>query len=82
MREANEEAGVDSQLLRVMFTTVLDRQVWTYTTVVAEATIEFEPVIGDAESVELAWVPLDDVELLPLHPGFAASWVDLRSRLV
>ncbi len=82
MREANEEAGVDPQLLRVMFSTVLDKGVWTYTTVVVEAATEFEPVIGDAESVALAWVPLDDVAGMPLHPGFAASWADLRARLV
>ena len=82
MREANEEAGVDSQLLRVMFCTVLDKVVWTYTTVVAEAITEFEPVIGDAESVALAWVPVDEVDELPLHPGFAASWAALRARLV
>ena len=82
MREANEEAGVDPELLRVMFSTVLDRGVWTYTTVVVEAMAEFEPVIGDAESVAVAWVALDDVAGLPLHPGFEATWVDLRSRLV
>ncbi|MBG6053628.1 8-oxo-dGTP pyrophosphatase MutT (NUDIX family) [Salinibacterium sp. CAN_S4] len=82
MREANEEAGVDPELLRVMFSTVLDRGVWTYTTVVVEAETDFEPVIGDAESVALAWVALDDVARLPLHPGFEASWVDLRPRLV
>ena len=82
MREANEEAGVEPELLRVMFSTVLDRIVWTYTTVVAEAIAEFEPVIGDAESVALAWVALDDVAGLPLHPGFEATWVALRSRLV
>ena len=82
MREANEEAGVDAVLLRVMFSTVLDRGVWTYTTVVAEAVQEFEPVIGDAESVALRWVAIADVDELPLHPGFAASWPELRARLV
>ncbi|WP_309618095.1 NUDIX hydrolase [Salinibacterium sp.] len=82
LREAHEEAGVDSSLLRVMFTTVLDRGVWAYTTVVAEAVEEFEPVIGDAESVALAWVAVADVEGLPLHPGFAASWPQLRARLL
>ena len=81
MREANEEAGVDSALLNVLFSTVLDRGVWTYTTVVAEAVQDFEPVIGDAESLALEWVALADVERMPLHPGFAASWVDLRARL-
>ena len=33
------------------------------------------------ETVEVRWVPLDDVEALPLHSGFAASWSTLRERL-
>lgn len=81
-REANEEAGVPADLLRVISTSVYDREIWTYTTVVAEALEEFTPVIGDAESEALAWVPVDDVEALPLHPGFAASWPSLRQLLV
>ena len=81
-REANEEAGVPAELLRVMSSSVLDREVWTYTTVVAEALEEFVPVIGDAESEALAWVAVADVDALPLHPGFAASWPDLRLLLV
>ena len=81
LREADEEAGVPADVLRVISTSVLDREVWTYTTVVAEAMEEFTPVIGDAESEALAWVPIADVDALPLHPGFAASWPALRSQL-
>ena len=82
LREANEEAGVPADSLRVMFESVLDLGFWTYTTVVVEATEPFVPVIGDAESLEVRWVTIDDVHDLPLHPGFAASWPALRSRLV
>ena len=81
-REANEEAGVPAHLLRVMSTSVYDREVWSYTTVVAEALEEFTPVIGDAESEALAWVAVADVDGLPLHPGVAASWPALRLLLV
>jgi len=81
LREANEEAGVPSELLSVLFTSVLDLGFWSYTTVVASAASHFEPVIGDAESVELRWVPVDDVAGLSLHPGFAAAWPALRARL-
>lgn len=81
LREAHEEAGVPPQLLRVLFSSVFDLGYWSYTTVVAEATEDFEPVIGDAESDALQWVPLDDVDSLELHPGFAASWPTLRDRL-
>jgi 8-oxo-dGTP diphosphatase len=41
----------------------------------------FAPLVADAESVAVRWVPLDDVDALPLHPGFAASWPALRERL-
>ena len=81
LREANEEAGVPAELVTVLFTSVLDLGYWTYTTVAVEASEPFEPVIGDAESVDLRWVALDEVALLPLHPGFATSWPSLRERL-
>jgi len=81
LREAAEEAGVPPELLRVLFTSVLDLGFWSYTTVVAEAVEAFEPVIGDAESQELRWVPVAEVTDLPLHPGFATAWPTLRSRL-
>jgi 8-oxo-dGTP pyrophosphatase MutT (NUDIX family) len=81
LREANEEAGVPRELLTLLFDSVLDLGFWSYTTVVVEATRHFEPVIGDAESLELAWVPLADVDGLPLHPGFATAWPTLRGRL-
>jgi 8-oxo-dGTP diphosphatase len=81
LREANEEAGVPASLVSVLFTSVLDLGYWTYTTVVVEASEVFEPVIGDAESVALRWVAVDEVDSLKLHPGFAASWPSLRDRL-
>ena len=30
------------------------------------------------ESAELRWVPITDVDRLPLHPGFAATWPEVR----
>ena len=50
-------------------------------TVVARVVVPFTPVITDPESLELRWVPVDDVAALPLHPGFAAAWPELRGRL-
>ena len=81
LREAREEAGVPSALVRVSFTSVLDLGFWSYTTVVAVATDRFEAVISDPESIELRWVLPNRVDLLPLHPGFQASWQALRTRL-
>ncbi len=81
MREAAEEATVPRDLLRVIESSVLDLGYWSYTTVVAEALEPFEPVIADAESAELRWVPVDGVDELPLHPGFAVAWPELRKAL-
>ncbi len=79
LRESAEEAGVPAGAVRPRLISVFDAEVWTYSTLVADVVAPFEPVISDPESRELAWVPLDDVESLPLHPGFATSWPLLRS---
>lgn len=81
VREANEEAGVPDELVEVLGEYVRDVGYWSYTTVIARATERFEPVIGDAESAELAWIPLDEVAERALHPGFAAAWPELRRRV-
>ena len=90
LRESAEEAGVPvgageslwrGSAVRLRAESAVDLGYWSYVTVIADVTRGFEPVISDAESVELAWVPVDEVESLPLHPGFAASWPALRSVL-
>ena len=43
---------------------VLDLEIWTYTTVVAEVVTQFEAVIADPESVALEWVPVDEVRVV------------------
>ena len=30
------------------------------------------------ETADVSWLPLDAVETLPLHAGFAAAWPELR----
>ncbi|WP_411373435.1 NUDIX domain-containing protein [Arthrobacter sp. MPF02] len=81
LREANEEAAVPPEGVEVLFTSLLDLGYWSYTTVVVLVNEPFDPVISDPESIELLWVPLDEVEGKELHPGFAAAWPDLRRRL-
>ena len=81
IREADEEAGVPPELVEVVGDSVFDVGYWSYTTVLARALELFEPIVGDAESAELRWVPFAEVAALPLHPGFGASWPELRTRL-
>ena len=64
LREANEEAGVPADSVTVLFTEILDLDFWSYTTVVVESSEVFEPVMGDSESEALAWISLDQVEIL------------------
>ncbi|STD12726.1 NUDIX domain [Dermatophilus congolensis] len=81
LREATEEAGVPHENLLIASTYTYDVNYWSYTTVIAQVTTPFEAVINDTESEELRWVPIDDVDSLPLHPGLAALWPQLRYAL-
>ena len=81
IREAQEEAGVPHGAVRARFESVLDLGIWSYTTVVADVVVPFEPVISDPESLALEWVPVDEVAARPLHPGFAEAWPALRALL-
>ena len=81
LRESAEEAGVPGDAVRPRLISVYDIGVWSYSTLVADVTTPFEPVISDPESRELAWVPVDEVESYLLHPAFAASWARLRGLL-
>ena len=81
IREANEEAAVPTDAVRSRFSSTLDLGVWSYVTVVADTVIPFEPRIADPESLEVRWVPLAEVDSLPLHPGFGAAWPALRRDL-
>lgn len=79
LRESAEEAGVPPELVLPVLSSVVTIGPWSYSTVVASALEHFEPRIMDAESNELRWVDPDEVDALPLHPGFGASWSGLRA---
>lgn len=81
IREAGEEAGVPGGAVRVLDTHLFDAGYWRYTTVIARVIRPFVPVITDPESLELAWVPVDDVASRALHPAFARAWPQLRAAL-
>ena len=85
VREAHEEAGLPAERLAVRGAVVTAEVAgiggtrWSYTTVVADAA-ELLHTVPNRESAEMRWVAEDEVDDLPLHPGFAASWQRLRTR--
>jgi 8-oxo-dGTP pyrophosphatase MutT (NUDIX family) len=81
LREATEEAGVPHDAVRARFTSVLDLEFWSYSTVVVDVLEQFDARATDPESIELKWVPVAEVDGLPLHPGFGDSWPSLRESL-
>lgn len=74
LREAHEEADLDSRDIEATGMSINDHGGWSYTTVVARPLAELRPHAANAESVEIRWWDLDEVSALPLHPGLAASW--------
>ncbi len=84
VREAHEEAGLPAERLAVRGAIVTAEVAgiggthWSYTTVVADAA-ELLHTVPNRESAEMRWVAEDEVDDLPLHPGFAASWQRLRT---
>lgn len=79
LREANEEAGINSDDVRVTAGWAHEcRCGWTYTTLIATP-IRTLTLAGNWESRALQWVPLERVATLPLHPAFRDAWPQLRA---
>jgi 8-oxo-dGTP diphosphatase len=81
LREAAEEANIDPEGVAPFGEWVDDHGGWAYTTVVARALTELNPIAANAESLEVRWWPIDEVSSLPLHSGFAEAWPHLRDLL-
>ena len=77
-REAAEEAGIGQGSYVVAGCYVDDHGGWSYTTVVGRAAEAFAAPQLTAESLAGAWVSVDRMHDLPLHPGFAATWEKVR----
>jgi 8-oxo-dGTP pyrophosphatase MutT (NUDIX family) len=81
LREAAEEAGIDPQAVKIVaHYTHPCACGWEYVTCVATPTGP-STLRQNWESERLELVPLDDVDALPLHPGFKAAWPALRDML-
>jgi 8-oxo-dGTP diphosphatase len=78
-REAAEEAGLAGDSYDVTGCYVDDHGGWSYTTVVGQAREAVLPTGLTGETLEVRWVRADDLQELPLHPGFAATWETVRA---
>lgn len=82
LREADEEAGIrpgDVEVLDVLVSA--DHGDWRYDLVIALALASAVPRVSNEESDAVAWVRLDDVAELSLHPGLAEHWPAVRAAL-
>lgn len=77
IRELAEESGIVVPESAPAGEYTLDHGGWTYTTFVLAADQRYASSVHH-EQVTTRWVPTVDVETLPLHPGFAESWADVR----
>ena len=79
VREAAEESGLVPGSYALTGRYVDDHGGWSYTTVVGRVDTALAPAELTAETIEVRWVPADELQALPLHPGFAASWEQVRA---
>ncbi len=82
LREAEEECALDPATITVHAVLTDDHGGWTYRTVLANAPTPVSAFAVSEETKQVAWVPVDDVASLRLHPGFAEQWVALRAVLM
>jgi carboxylate-amine ligase len=81
-REAHEETGVDPAALTDVDEVVVDHGTWSYTYVLASARPGTSAVVANRESDDIAWIPLDDVADLELHPALREVWLRLLDRVM
>ena len=77
LREAEEEAALDSAHLRVQGVYRDDHGGWSFETVLASADRLVEVSPANNESSDLRWLRPEALADLKLHPGFAATWGEL-----
>lgn len=83
LREAAEENAIPSEAVEVVdiFPSVAHPD-WTYHFVLGLLRDDVQPLAANDESEAVAWLLPDDVDSLPLHPGFAVGWPTARDRLL
>ncbi len=84
LREVCEELGLVPDDVVLGAHSVDDHGGWSYTTVLARPVWAFEAdaLRLDGESIRVAWVALEALDEVPLHPGLAGSLERLRPLLL
>ena len=83
LRESYEEANITPADIEVVGSYCEDHGPWSYTTVFAfeKPGHEVHPRANDDESVEIEWVPIDEVPNLKLLTALRADWPTFRKEL-
>ena len=83
LRESFEEANIISEDIDVVGAYREDHGNWCYTTVFAfeKPGHSVDPCAHDDESMEIKWVPIDDVPKLKLLTAMRTDWPSFRARL-
>ena len=83
LRESFEEANITSGDIDVVGAYCENHGNWRYTTVFAfeKPGHMVEPCAHDDESMEIKWVPIDDVQKLKLLTAMRTDWPSFRARL-
>jgi 8-oxo-dGTP pyrophosphatase MutT (NUDIX family) len=79
LREAGEEAAIGAASVEPTAMSVEDHGGWSYTTVLARPAEPITPRAANAESTDVRWWTVAEIDALPLHHGFAATWPRVRS---
>ena len=82
LREANEEIGIDINLVTAVDEFVDDHITWKYHTIIAKADPALVAHEMNDESLEVNWIPIGEIENQKLHPSFANTWEKLRQKLI
>ena len=82
IREAVEETGINGDLVTPLNIFTDNHLDWRYDTVLAKADPNLELGDWNQETKDMAWVPIENVDKLPLHPSFARTWPAIYQLIV
>ena len=81
LREANEEIGIDTNLVTAIDEFIDDHGTWSYHTIIAKADPALIAHEMNDESIEVKWIPVSEIADQILHPSFANTWSQLKGKL-